>query len=114
MPSTQCRSSFTTSFGLTLSCVSTLFHLQIVLEHKVGKASKNSLYVTDLWLLSHPCEPVGWCDFEEDFCSYKYSGWDWERFSLKRSDTYYSPGSDQFYPHFDHTYGVPEGKWHVF
>ena len=104
MPGSQRLSLFTTSFGLTLSRVFTFFHLQIVLEHKVGKATQNSLYVTNLWLLSHPCEPVGWCDFEEDFCSYEYSGW--ERFNVIRSSN--------FYPYFDHTYGVPAGKWHVF
>ena len=111
MPDPQCSSLFTTSLGHTFSRVVTFLHLQIVLEHKVGVANGHSPFVMNLWLLSHPCEPVGWCDFEEDFCSYDDNDSGWSRYSA--GFLYDRPSGWVNYPYVDHTYGVPEGKWHA-
>ncbi|GFR91909.1 MAM and LDL-receptor class A domain-containing protein 1-like [Elysia marginata] len=84
---------------------------QIVFEHRVGVANGNSPVIFESRVLTHPCEPIGSCDFEEDSCSYQLK--EWFRFSPRNpSSSMFQMGiypSMKLLPAVDHTYGVNDG-----
>ncbi|KAK3773781.1 hypothetical protein RRG08_010991 [Elysia crispata] len=77
---------------------------QIVMEHQVGVVNGYSPLLLDIGLRSHPCEPVGSCDFEDGFCSFQSNFW--YRYTLK----FFNQRRHSRFPVIDHTYGAPEGS----
>ena len=74
------------------------------MEHQVGVVNGYSPLLLDIGLRSHPCEPVGSCDFEDGFCSFQSNFW--YRYTLK----FFNQRRHSRFPVIDHTYGAPEGK----